>query len=348
MNWLGRDRKMNIKSFLKSAIKVLSGHMAFKWHKRPDGLYCFNYHRIGDAASSEFDPNLYSCSEERFAQHLQFIKQNFDVISIEDLIALNSGSQKISERLAIITFDDGYIDNYKLAYPILKSAGVPAAFYVPTDFIDKPEIPWWDEVAWLTRQANVSSIKLPHWKNAVNVADGSITMRVRRLLRAVKRDDGISMAEKLTLLKERLQLETARMPQPDELFINWVQLNEMADNGMHIGSHTLSHNILSHLSVEQQLYELTQSKNRLETMLNRPVTSVAYPVGGVNAFTVETQKLALQAGYKLAFSFIAGINRHVGDDNRYQLRRFPVDDNASVWKLKQMINSNFVIKEGKQ
>ncbi|MFP3344883.1 polysaccharide deacetylase family protein, partial [Halomonas sp. SIMBA_159] len=86
--------------------------------------------------------------------------------------------------------------------------------------------------------------------------------------RAVKQDNSLGMTEKLTQLKQLLQLDSKHMPKPTDLFINWAQLKEMADNGMHIGSHTLSHNILSHLSVEKQLIELTQSKQRLETMLN--------------------------------------------------------------------------------
>lgn len=332
---------MSIKGCSRSAIEVMSGHMAVKWRCRPRGLYCFNYHRIGRAADSEFDPNVFSCSEERFAQHLQLYKQDFDLVSIDELIALHINQQKINERLAVITFDDGYIDNYLNAYPILKSAGIYAGFYVSTDYIDKPEIPWWDEVGWIVRHAGARTIKLPHWSEAVNIADGSIRMRVRRLLRAVKQDNSLGMSEKLQQLKTLLQLDNSNMPKPTDLFINWAQLKEMADNGMHIGSHTLSHNILSHLSVEQQLIELSQSKQRLEIMLNRPVSSVAYPVGGADSFTAETQKLVHQAGYQLAFSFMSGVNTDLSAGNRFQLRRFPIEEDASRWQLKQMINRCF-------
>lgn len=334
---------MNVKGQIKSAIKIMSGQMSLKWPLRPAGLYCFNYHRIGRAEHAEFDPNLFSCTEERFFEHVRLLKQNFDVVSIDEIIALHNSRQKITSRLAVITFDDGYIDNYQLAYPILKSAGVGAAFFVPTNYIDAPELPWWDEVGWIVRRATLRTVKLPHWPQAVNIADGKISIRVRRLLQAVKCDDSISMIDKLTQLKKILKLDNAQMAEPEELFMSWSQLNEMADNGMHIGSHTQSHNILAHLSAEQQLAELSLSKQRLEEMLNRPVTSVAYPVGGPKTFTSETQRLAQQAGYKLAFSFIAGINTELNADNLYQLRRLPVDDNASAWQLMQLINNHFAI-----
>lgn len=332
---------MSIKGYSRSMLEVISGHMALKWQRRPSGLYCFNYHRIGRAADSEFDPNVFSCSEERFAQHLAFYKQEFDVVSIEDLIRLQSENRKIKERLALITFDDGYIDNYLIAYPILKAAGVFASFFVSTDYIDKPEIPWWDEVGWIVRHAGARSIQLPHWPQPINVAHGSISARVRRLLKAVKQDNSLVMSEKLAQLKRLLQLENVSMPKSTELFMNWAQLKEMADHGMHIGSHTLSHNILSHLTAQQQLVELTQSKQRLDTMLERPAISLAYPVGGHNSFTPETQRLVQQAGYQLAFSFVSGINRELNVSNCFQLRRFPIEEESSVWRLKQMVNRRF-------
>jgi peptidoglycan/xylan/chitin deacetylase (PgdA/CDA1 family) len=334
---------VNIKSCVKSAIQIMSGHMAFKWPRRPAGVYCFNYHRIGDATATEFDPNLFSCDGERFEKHLKFFQQNFDVVSIDELIALRQSGDNINGRLAVVTFDDGYIDNYQIAYPILKSAGISAGFFVPTNYIDSPTMPWWDEVGWLVRHATASTVKLANWSNPVNIVDGPIRMRVRRLLRAIKQDNSISMDEKLQQLKAQLQPDTLQMPAATNLFINWTQLKEMAGNGMHIGSHTLSHSILSHLSVERQLHELTQSKLRLETMLERPVLSVAYPVGGADSFNDDTQKLAQQAGYELAFSFISGINLNLSDNNCFQLRRFPVDDNASDWQLKQLINNHFSI-----
>lgn len=332
---------MNIKGSSRSAIEIISGHMALKWQRRPNGLYCFNYHRIGHAADSEFDPNVFSCSEERFAQHLKLYKQDFDVVSIDELISLHFTRQKIKERLAVITFDDGYIDNYLSAYPMLKAAGLSAGFYVSTDYIDTPEIPWWDEVGWIVRHASAKLVKLPHWKQAVNIADGSIRMRVRRLLRAVKQDNSLGMTDKLTLLKQVLKLESNNMPAPTDLFINWAQLKEMADNGMHIGSHTLSHNILSHLSADEQLKELSQSKQRLESVLKRNVSSVAYPVGGADSFTLETQQLVHQAGYQLAFSFMSGVNTDLSIGNRFQLKRFPIEEDASCWQVKQMVNRFF-------
>lgn len=334
---------MNLKGCGKSAIEILSGRMALKWQRRPAGVYCFNYHRIGLAADSEFDPNVFSCTPQRFEQHLSLFQKNFDVISIDELIALQRSQQRVTERLAVLTFDDGYIDNYQLAYPMLKAAGLTAGFFVSTDYVDQPQIPWWDEVGWIVRHASSRTVKLAHWPSSVNIADGTIRMRVRRLLKAVKLDNSMPMVEKLRQLKQALQLEPLVMPAPTELFVNWLQLKEMADNGMHIGSHTLSHNILAHLSSEQQLVELTQSKQRLETMLQRPVSSVAYPVGGADSFTSSTQGLAQQAGYQLAFSFISGINAQLGLMNRYRLCRFPIDENASVWQLKQMVNKSFAL-----
>ncbi|HCH69557.1 MAG TPA: hypothetical protein DE042_03485, partial [Colwellia sp.] len=105
------------KSVLKSLLIRCSGYEAYKWLTRENGLYCFNYHRIGDCTKTPFDPNLYSCSEEQFKKQIQFIKKNFQVITLEEVLLLAEHKLPLNRRYALITFDDGYIDNYEVAYP---------------------------------------------------------------------------------------------------------------------------------------------------------------------------------------------------------------------------------------
>ena len=90
------------------------------WPMLPNGIYCFNYHRIGDEATSQFDPNVFSCTAEQFEQHIKFYKAEFTVISVDELIIKINNNSPIDKKYAVITFDDGYIDNYSIAFPILK------------------------------------------------------------------------------------------------------------------------------------------------------------------------------------------------------------------------------------
>ncbi len=310
------------------------------WPMIPKGIYCFNYHRIGDENASIFDPNVFSCTAKQFEQHVQFYNKNFIVISIEQLIDKIERNLPIDNKYALITFDDGYIDNYDIAYPILKKYQTPAAFYVATNYLDTPHIPWWDEIAWIIRHTNNTQIKFENWSETVDISSGSITEKVRNILRVIKQDKERTMVDKITELSKICQCEMPDELRKTPLFISWKQAKEMSDNGMHIGSHTMSHTILSHLPPQEQLKEISQSKAIIEQHLSKEVTSIAYPVGGHSAFTETTRQLAQQANYKVAFSFVPGIITSFNSQERFQLKRLPVDGNCKVSQLKNIIVKN--------
>lgn len=310
------------------------------WPFLANGIYCFNYHRIGDEDKSVFDPNVFSCTAEQFEKHVIFFNQAFTVISVEQLISMIHKQQPIDKKYALITFDDGYIDNYTTAFPILKKHNTAAAFYIATDYLDNPHIPWWDEIAWIVRHSKIANIRLNTWDESLDISSGPIIKRVRSVLRKIKTEQTRSMEDKIVELAQVCQCQMPDDVRSKALFINWQQAKEMAENGMHIGSHTLSHNILSHLDKEAQKHEINQSKANIETHLKKETTSIAYPVGGRSAFTDTTQSLAKAAGYQLAFSFVPGVIYDFSEKNRYQLQRLPVDGNCTVTELKKIIVKN--------
>ena len=100
-------------------LSQLPGLKQLLWKVLPNGVYCFNYHRIGNPEQTAFDPNVFSCTAEIFEQHLHFFQKHFEIISTDDLLDLYPNNS-VSKKYAVITFDDGYQDNYQFAYPLLK------------------------------------------------------------------------------------------------------------------------------------------------------------------------------------------------------------------------------------
>jgi len=306
------------------------------WNLRPKGVYCFNYHRIGDSSKSQYDPNVFSCDEENFEKHLEFYKTDFDLISIDELNTLSINKEKLKNRFALITFDDGYIDNYNLAFPLLKSNNVPAVFFIATDFIEKDILPWWDEIAFLVKNSTQSSLQLKNWDTAISLTKKSKESYVKDILQRIKIDSSSTMAQKIKNLKLALGLKPSYSTPHKDLFMTWGMLNEMQNDGMTIGSQSCSHNIMSHLSIEEQKYEAQYSKKLLSEKMNREINSFAYPVGGKSAFTAATEDILLESGYELGFSFIAGINRSL-QKHEFHLKRLPVAGNCTVEQLKSQI-----------
>src|SRR5208282_2140101 len=65
-----------------------------------------------------------------------------------------------SGRHVMLTFDDGYRDNYEIAFPLLRSYGVHAVFFLATGYLDAPRAPWWDDIAWMVDRADARTIEI--------------------------------------------------------------------------------------------------------------------------------------------------------------------------------------------
>jgi len=322
------------KQKLKSMLIRLSGYEAYKWLTRKNGLYCFNYHRIGESSLSPFDPNIYSCTAENFEKQLRFIKKHFTVITLDEAITLAKGNMPLNKRYALITFDDGYIDNYEIAYPILQEQQVSAVFFIPSDYVNTDIIPWWDEIAWMLKKAEKTSLNFGS-NSVLQLTSEPISKIIRHCLAMVKSDPR-AMEDKLVELRKLLDCKYIAKSTDKSLFMTWAQIAEMKAGGMDIGSHTCSHRILTHINEEEQLFELQSSKICLENNLNCKVDAIAYPVGESNTFNREICRMAEKVGYKIGFSFTNCIN-DIPILNPFTISRLGIDNHPSMMNLKQKI-----------
>jgi peptidoglycan/xylan/chitin deacetylase (PgdA/CDA1 family) len=324
-----------MKKYIKSVIK--KGLTTIKWRFMPNGIYCFNYHRIGNSQDTRYDSDIFSCDAATFCSHLTFYKKYFKIITVAELSRIIELNEPIDEKLAVLTFDDGYIDNFEVAYQVLNKHEMTAVFFVPTSYIGSSILPWWDEIAWMIRNTKRDSVLIEPWGNEIKIDRGDMNATIRSILLRVKRMEHITMEEILVKMREFLEchLDVGKA----ELFMNWNHLKEMQKNGMEIGSHTDSHEILSHIDKTGQVNELKKSKNILQENLKVAVTSFAYPVGTRGTYNEETIDALKECGYKLAFTQLLGVNTR-SNLNCLELRRFPIDGNITADKIPQLICLN--------
>ncbi len=322
-----------MKRALFNAVLDVIGVTGRRWRRRPPGLYCFNFHRVGNDDGSAFHPNLYSCTESRFAEIVAFLRANFEMISVERVVDLVESNELPDRRYGLITFDDGYIDNYEVAYQVLHRAGCPAVFFLPTDFIDGREVPWWDRIAWRVAQLGNGELRIPGSDEVVRIRHADLKGSIRKVLRVVKDSPGIPMREKVISIEAQVDCPDI-MDSGSPLFISWDQVREMRLGGMCFGSHSRSHRILSHLSEPEQLIELSESKRALEVELGETVDALAYPIGGLETYTDATKRAAEVCGFKVAFNFRGGMNPNPAT-NRYEIQRITIDGNMSVDEVRR-------------
>lgn len=277
------------------------------------GAVILMYHRVTDLAR---DPYQLAVSPAHFAQHIDHLKQTCTVLPLTELIE-GLRVNALPRRAVAITFDDGYVDNYREAYPVLKAAGLPATIYVASGKIDQPREFWWDD---LDRIISLPD-QLPAFLR-LHVQDQTYewptaTVEQRRAaqhaVHAVLHPQSIAVREQA--LEQLCQWAgIGRDGRPDYRAVTSAQLKEIAaDRLIDIGGHTVDHPSLKALTHKEQCEEIEQGRNMLEAWLGKSLQTFAYPYGTRQDYTAETAGLVRAAGFRAACTTVHG-SVEAGDD----------------------------------
>ncbi len=277
-----------------------------RFASRP-GLAVLVYHRINSPVGFAYDKAVIEATPEEFDDQMRMLKKHHDVAAPDELFDLIENPRKLTRFRVAITFDDGYLDNYEVAFPILKSHGLRATFFLPTHYVGTRHLPWWDQVAFLVRRTKKASLELDYPKRLVVPIDpDDLDSAIVSVLRAYTRAENVALAPYLEAVEK-----ACGMPLPGEAeerqFMTWTEAAEMQKAGMAIGSHTHSHNILATLSTDDQQKECRDSRALLREN-SLAAESLAYPVGKPTSFSPDTMRCAKEAGYRCAFTNYGGVN----------------------------------------
>jgi peptidoglycan/xylan/chitin deacetylase (PgdA/CDA1 family) len=317
---LGGKRELLARGLYWSGISFLLSQLPAR-----DSLLVLNYHRIGNSDDDLFDPGVFSATADQFNDQISYLKSHDLLVTLDEALAFIEGASKEKNRSRVfITFDDGYLDNYKIAYPILRSHGAQGVFFLTTSMVGSCNVPWWDHIAYLVKTARRRGFSLRYPADlAVDIDKNGLTKSLRAVLGLYKQPGNSDPERFIQELKEETRGEEP--PTTLRRFLNWDEAREMSGGGMAIGSHTHSHHVLSQLEPERQREELSKSRAILKEQLGVETDVLAYPVGGRTSFTEQTQMFAQEAGYRAAFSFYGGTNLP-GNTSRYDVRRIGIDD----------------------
>jgi peptidoglycan/xylan/chitin deacetylase (PgdA/CDA1 family) len=284
------------------------------------GILGLNYHRIGEAGASPLDRDLWSACEEAFDEQLAYLKLHCDVITPDDIDEVRRKPRGIH---VLVTFDDGYGDNYELAYRALRRHGLPATFFIATGFIDRPRLPWWDEIAAIVTSTPLDALRLEPWFPApLPLGEPEQRQAAKRaLLAAYKRLPNAEAAAMLDHLRQIAGVDTRDLA--ESLWMSWDMLREMAANGMTIGGHTVNHVILSRVPKEEQWREIADCARRIEQEIGTPMRYFAYPVGKRNSFDSDTTECLRRIGVRYAFTYYGGFA--TADANPYDMPRMAIE-----------------------
>jgi peptidoglycan/xylan/chitin deacetylase (PgdA/CDA1 family) len=228
-----------------------------------------------------------------FEEQMKYLKNNYEVVSLQ--VALKD----LNRKQVIITFDDGYKNNMDVAYPILKKLGLKATVYVTCDFIDNNTFTWWDKL---------------DYADLNNIAQS---------LKTLTPEEIIIKSNKLTNIGD------ISKPKIYD-FMSWKDV-EKIKGVFEIGSHTLTHPILTNIPIKLVSKEFVESKKKIEKKLKIKINSLAYPNGNYNDKII---KIAENAGYNNAVLYKKGNNTE--STNKYSLLRRGInfEDDLAIFACK--------------
>ena len=218
----------------------------------------------------------------------------------------------------MITFDDGYTDNYEIAAPVLNEIGVSATFYATVDCVDRRTLPWPARLRFCfrnTKKIRWADSSGKSWPLSSNEERESALLRscdeCCQLSGAVQEKYVASLAS---------ELDTQVPVDSEALMMNYDQMRTLVRQGHIVGSHTMTHPNMAYVNSDVARYEMTESKRRLEQELASPVLHFAYPCPALSPHWTEgTIAVSREVGYATAVTTNGGLARQ--GDNPLRLKR---------------------------
>ena len=286
---------------------------------RPVG-YIYMFHMVCPKADMLDPIDELRVSPDFFETFLREQQKRLDFISIDEMPE-RMKSQKQGKPFGVITFDDGYEDNYTYAYPILKKLGIPFTIYVSVNLVNDHS-PIWNYpliIERIVKKNGELDINGVHYYCWMQEEKDDVFRQLKALL--------------FSLPYEHLQDEFKRLFAAylaDDVFpqntMSWEQIEELSKDPLcTIGSHTMSHCRLTITDEASLQYELGESKAILEQHIGKSVEHLSYPYGWKTDVSAEAIAFAQQTGYKTALRSFGGPVRKL-DKDLFNIKRIQVNE----------------------
>jgi peptidoglycan/xylan/chitin deacetylase (PgdA/CDA1 family) len=287
------------------------------------------YHRILNEGEDLSGVNM--VTKKAFERQMRIICEKYNPVSMYELVeGIKNGN--LRKGSVAITLDDGYRDNYLNAYPILKRYGIPATIFLTSGIIGTHDMLWFDKVS--------ASISLTHKKKlyfegkSFNLSEKkSREVANQSIVSILKNMEHKSRLKSLDNLMETLNITKDMLPK--DMMLEWNHVKEMSESGLiTFGAHTLTHPILTQLSMENIKKEIFDSKDIIEKIISKKVDLFSYPNGDKSDFNEDIKNL-LRRAFICSSSTIPGKNDSKSD--LFELRRIGCshENNDIVFKVKQ-------------
>ncbi len=294
------------------------------------------YHRVirGGLKEQLVQDGMY-VNVETFEQHVRYLKENYNIVSLETLRDLigNAKSFKNNKPFISITFDDGWKDFYDNAFPVLLENKIYATVFLPTEYIGTKKAFWVDRLGVVMLESNHGrpvSGKIasggPVIKEIMNMP-GTLMERFENAISILK---NYSDKEIEAVVDELTEIAGVDDTKDGRAFLSWEEVKIMNETGyIQFGSHTQNHVILTNVPQEVVRRELVNSRKKLceERVVSESFVPFTYPNGN---HTDDIQNMVEETGYSMALTTNNGLNYLRDEDlDIFRLKRIGIHQDMS-------------------
>lgn len=294
--------KLYVKKLISSALSMSGTLTSLEKHCLNNKAFVLMYHRILKLTNLQgvnYQPGMY-VSTDSFSKQIAFLKDRFEVVFLEDIVERIINGENV-DGLCAITFDDGWRDNFTDAFPVLKASCVPATIFLATDYVGTGRIFWPEELCYYFDRNMVDK---PAFDNAPpsyirfseEISCFHKCMRETFFDRSIEILKAYSPSDREEILGYfRGMLKADPMPRQ---MLNWDEVREMLSSGLvRFGAHTVNHEILDQVPLENARDEISKSRGDIEQILGCKVSTFAYPNGNYNE---SIRDFLAESGFKAA------------------------------------------------
>lgn len=313
MNVMGRYR---IKYVVKQSLAYLlyySGLLnLYKAIKLRNKVVVLMYHRVmpQEELACSFSHEGIIVERSVFDMQMDFLKRKFNVFSISEFCRHLEHRIPFGKHACLITFDDGWKDNFIHSLPVLKKLGLPAVIFLPVNYIGTVRMFWQEElmaailrIYRITKDDRLQEKRLRdllakhRLDEILDVQEGSIREEISRIIQAKKAEPLETVHALIRYLSDAIS--GGVRGNSVDAFIDWSDVDIMAADGISFGSHGMNHRILTQIPLAEAQREMADSKRILEEKTSAAVPAISYPNGDCNHEIIDAAKAE---GYRIAFT----------------------------------------------
>lgn len=307
------------------------------------GPVCLLYHRVINRPSGNhkrFFSGL-EVTPDNFEEQIAYLANSRVPVPIAQFVS-GLKDRTLNPRAVCVTFDDGYLDNFETALPILEKYSVPATIFIAPKLILNPASAWWYELEALLERLDTLEIEIQGTSHKWDLSNQRLAV-TSVLNEYCKVATATEIEALLVNLRQRIQVSGIEWDVP-----TMISPEQIAELGRHplitIGGHTESHVCLAVLGDSEARHEVERGRNTLQDWGAGLIDYFAYPFGGKNQAGEREARIVASCGFKAAFTTLLGhatqpygVKRQFSMDQFYLLPRISIGGNDSLsdflWKV---------------